>query len=349
MKEEFRSKLVGSEAKRSFEFKTDSFDEQKREISISFSSETSNVVRYEYGERFTEILLHKKDSINFDRLRDVGTVLYHHDPMHIIGPIRKLQLNENLGRCEAVIGFDETEEGNTRMMQVKNKSLRGTSFGYTRDQLYELKPKERYQLGTRMITGSEDPNDITIIVERWTPTEITLTPKPWDTDVGVGRSLDSKSDETITTKEGKKMADETKTLTEEQIRSIIVDAIDKAVPTVVEKTRASLIEDSKPKLNVTTEQFRDLTTRASALSPEAMNKVTNLCLEGKTEPEILRYLNDELVKGSDAHKAGVPPNRDAAKRGEKQATNDENVRSFKDITDDQFLNTLKSPGYQLIN
>ena len=348
MKDELIRKLQGSEAKRSFEFKVDAFDEKKREIAVSFSSETANVVRYEYGERFTEILLHTKDAINFERLREVGSVLYHHDPLRIVGPIRNLQLNEQLGRCESIIGFDDTEEGNLRMTQVKNKSLKGTSFGYTRDQIYELKPKERYQLGTRAIIGSDDPNDITVIIERWTPTEITLTPKPWDTDIGVGRSMDDNVDPKKI-KEGKKMGDENKTLDKEQIRSIIGEELKNIIPDVVSQTRAALIEDARPKLKVTVEQFRDLTNRAAALSPDAMNKVTTLCLEGKTEPEILRYLNDELVKDSDGDKAGIDKDEDPAKRTNKQTKTTEKVRTFKEVSDDQFFNTLKNPGYQLIN
>ena len=95
--------------RRSFEFVTDSFNEEKREVMLSFSSETEEVERW-FG---IEVLSHRDNAVDLKRLRTVGSLLFGHRD-EIIGPIKKIQINKEKGRGEALVGFDETEEGNTR-------------------------------------------------------------------------------------------------------------------------------------------------------------------------------------------------------------------------------------------
>ena len=328
---------------RSFEFKKDSLDKEKREVMLSFSSETSDVERW-FG---IEILSHKKGAMNLKRLRSVGALVFNHTS-EIIGPIKKVQNNEKLGRGEALVGFDPTEEGNKRMLQVETGSLRGVSFHYRIKKMRELAPGEEYELASKTVKGQKDKP--IMIAEEWEPTEISLLPQPYDISVGVGRALTRSLEgiEVINHKqEDKKMGDENKnTMDAEQIRSLIGEELKKIVPDIVSQTKAALAEDAKPKMRVTTEEFRDLTNRASAISERAMNDVTNLCLEGKTEPEVLRFIADELVKGADGGNSGNRNDgEDGTKRDlDKNKGSNENIRSFKDITDEQFFNTLKNPG-----
>lgn len=342
--------------RRSFEFKQDSFDEGKREVTLSFSSETEDVVRREYSGDFIEVLSHKKGAVNLKRIRSAGSFLYHHDPKLIIGPIKRVQINEKEGRGEAVVGFDNTPEGNLRMEQVKSGSLKGSSLDYTRDKVIQLMGNEEYQVGSKTVRGSKDDSKMTAIVEKWTPIEISLTPKPFDIDVGVGRSLEDKKLINFN-KEGKKVGNENEnknTLDATQVRSMVTEGITEAlkvvIPNIVTDVKNALTEDAKPKLRVSPEEFRDLTNRASAISPEAMNEVTNRLLDGKTEPEILRYLTDELTKTADGDNAGGTGGDDGTKRADdKKKTGDQNVRSFKDVTDDQLWNTLKNPAGHIYN
>ena len=335
--------------RRSFEFKKDSFDEEKREVMLSFSSETDQVKRW-FG---TEVLSHRAGAMDLKRLRAVGSLLFSHSD-EIIGPIKKVQVNEASGRGEALVGFDETPEGNKRMLQVKNKSLRGVSLHYRVKRYLELAPGEEYQLGSKTIKGRKD--DPIIIAEKWEPTELSLLPQPYDDTVGVGRSLTRslKGIELINfNKEDDRMADENKnTLDTEAVRSMvtagITEALKAAIPDIVTQTKNALKEDTQPKLRVSPEVFRDLTNRASAMSPEAMNEVTNRLLDGKTEPEVLRYLTDELTKTSDADNPGVAGGGDGSKRVENK-TGDQNIRSFKDVSDDQIFNTLKNPSGHIYN
>lgn len=332
--------------RRSFEFKKDSFDEDKREVTLSFSSETEDVTRREYCGDIVEVLSHKRGAVNLKRIRSTGSFLYHHDPKLIIGPIKRVQINEKEGRGEAVVGFDHTPEGNLRMEQVKSGSLKGSSLDYIRDKVIEVMEDEEYQLGSKIIRGLKDNKKMTAIVTKWTPIEISLTPKPFDINVGVDRSLEDKKLINFN-KEGKKVGDENKnTLDATQVRTMvsegITEALKKLVPNLVDQTRAAIVEDAKPKLKVTPEEFRDLTNRASALSSDAMNKVTNLILDGKTEPEVLRYLTDELVKDADGENAGGNIKGDGSKRAGKKDEN--NIRSFKDTDDDNFYEALKSPA-----
>ena len=329
--------------RRSFEFKPDSFDEEKREVMLSFSSETEEVERW-FG---VEVLSHRQGAPDLRRLRSVGSLLFGHSD-EIVGPIKKVQINEASGRGEALVGFDETPEGNKRMLQVKNKSLRGVSVDYRIRQMRELQPGEEYQLGSRIIKGRKDKP--VMVAERWEPVEISLLPKPADIDVGVGRSL-SRSLEGIEiikpNKEDSKMGDENKNSVDlSQVRTLVQDTLKeelkKIVPDIVTQTQAAITESAKPKIAVSTETFRDLTTRAAAVSPNVMNSVTNLILEGKTEPEVLRFLNDEIVKGSDSHNANVNNNGDNQNR--QNNNNTENVRSFKEVEDDVFFNSLKNPA-----
>lgn len=328
--------------RRSFEFVTDSFDEEKREVMISFSSETENVERW-YG---VEVLSHKDNSVNLKRLRTVGSLLFAHSD-EIIGPIKKVQINTKRGCGEALVGFDETPEGNRRMLQVKNKSLRGVSIDYRIQRMYELQPDEEYQLASKIIKGRKDKP--VMIAEKWEPIEISLLPKPADSDVGVGRAF-SRSLEGIEinkrNKESKPMEKEEK-IEKEQIREIVNNVVKESlkeiIPDIVMEVKRSIVDKNRPNINIEPEIFKDITNRAYAISSETMNKVTNFILEGKTEPEVLRFLNDELIKNTDSNNAGNFLKGKETEENRNQKNKDENIRSFKDLNDDRFWETLKNP------
>ena len=273
-------------------------NEESREIEISFSSEEP-VERW-FGK---EILLHGEKNVDFKRLRNVGSLIYGHnayDMKNIIGPIKKVFLDVGEKNARALVGFDEDETGNIAMQKVKNKSLRGVSFGYD------------ITKGRRLLEDEEwtDPDSNrtfkgpAIIGTRWMPYEMSLTPIPADATVGVGREMTRSLDGVDITTNKKQEDSEMK---EEEIRALIESVLEEratpqapSIDEIVKQVRAAMDEDSKPKMNITVDQLQDRTARAAAVSDECFKQVTTDALAGKTEAELLRTINDAMTKSPDA-------------------------------------------------
>jgi len=164
---------------RSFEFNREWLNEEKREAQISFSSETLEVKRW-WG---IEILDHSPGAVDLSRLKKIGAHLFNHNPDRIIGPIKKPKIED--GRGVAIVGYDETGEGNQALIRTKSGSLRGVSVGYRVKEFKELVPGEEHQMATKTIKGRKDK--LIRVATKWEPVEISSTPVPWDTSVGLGR------------------------------------------------------------------------------------------------------------------------------------------------------------------
>jgi len=292
-------------------------------------------------------LSHNEGAVDLRRLKNVGSFVYSHGD-EIIGPIKRVWLDE--GRGCSKVGFDETDDGNKRMIQVDNGSLRGMSFRYRVFRYKELAPGEKYQLKSREIVGKKDKP--IFIAEKWEPIHISALPDPFDASVGIGRSLERSLEgiEIVGSNKntgGKEiMGDENKGLTTDQVRGMLKEELKGLLPdlskTIVDQVRAAIADDAKPKIKVDTLSMKDLVTRARAIGPGATNGLMDLMFEGKTEPELLRFLNDEITKKSDGQNfegAGG----DGTQRGQK-GENETQIRSFKDVDEDTFLNTIKNPG-----
>jgi len=151
-------------------------NEETREVRLTFSSE-ARVKRW-FG---VEILKHGPENVDLSRLENIGAVLVNHDPNQIAGAIRDVEIGADR-RGHAVIAFDKDPAGEAAFLKARSGSLRGVSVGYLINQARRVLEDETYvdpDLGEL-----EGP---TLIAERWTPYEITLTPIPADADVGVGR------------------------------------------------------------------------------------------------------------------------------------------------------------------
>ena len=165
---------------RSFEIDQRAFSEEKREISVSISSETEEVERW-FG---IEILSHNRGAVDLKRIKTVGAHLFNHDPNRIIGPVKSAQVKNGMGY--AVLGYDETDEGETALIRTKNNSLRGISVRYLVREYKELAPGEEYQLATKTVKRKDKP---IMIATRWEIVDISSTPVPFDSSVGIGREL----------------------------------------------------------------------------------------------------------------------------------------------------------------
>ena len=158
------------------DLKSAEIDENSRKIKLSFSSE-------EPYERWfgVEILDHKEESVNMERLRQTGCVLFNHNRDVVIGKIVSVSIVNNRG--EAEIEFDDDEVSDKIYQKVKNKTLKGVSVGYIVNRYESVKEGKKSTDGR--FTGPCH------IATSWEPYEISIVSVPADPTVGVGRELEA--------------------------------------------------------------------------------------------------------------------------------------------------------------
>lgn len=157
---------------RSFELDRSKVNEDARSVELSFSSEAP-VVRW-FGQ---EVLLHGEANVDLKRLRSMGSALLNHNPDRIVGRVDNPRIEDKRGAATVV--FDEDEDGERAFGKVKSRSLRGVSVGYAINAAKKLQEGEEWR-------GYQGP---AIIATRWTPYEISLTPVPADSSIGIGREM----------------------------------------------------------------------------------------------------------------------------------------------------------------
>lgn len=169
--------------RRAFAIQKRDVNEQDRTISLTFSSETNQVCRWDYelGGAVPEILLHSDGACDLSPVRDAGSVLRNHDPDQIVGVPVEVSIDPETKKGRAVIRFGNTQIARDAFQDVKDGILRGVSFGY------EITAAERVKRGETSAAGIAGP---ALVATKWRVHEITLTPIPADSDVGVGRSQD---------------------------------------------------------------------------------------------------------------------------------------------------------------
>ena len=314
-------------------------DEEKRELTVSFSSETEEVIRFFGEEIAVEILSHEPNAVDLSRLKKVGSHLFNHNPDRIIGPLKNPQNIDGIGR--AILGYDETEEGQLRLTQSKSGSLKGVSVRYDPIKMKRLEPGEIYKLATKEVKGRKDIP--VYIVTRWQPIEISSTPVPADASVGPGRG---RSLEGIEIEKSKFNNKEETEMEEKEVQTMIDKAFEKVpeqlralVPDIVTEIRSTLTEEAKPKMAVSVEQLQELIGRGKAISQEAEIIVSRMAVvEGKNEQEITRYLLDEATKDPDAGDKGDLKGGTGLKKGE--GNEHARIESFEQVEDDDFFKGL---------
>lgn len=169
---------IREHCQRTFPFEVREIDDKQRRVHISFSSEKP-VERF-FGQ---EILCHDKDSVQLDRIQEIGVALFNHNRDFVIGVPEGITLNETERRCHAEIRFDDDEDGEKIFRKVKNGILRGVSVGYTVEEWEEVKA------GAVSTNGRfKGP---ACIATKWTPFEISIVSVPADSDVGVNREIEA--------------------------------------------------------------------------------------------------------------------------------------------------------------
>nr|DAJ16856.1 MAG TPA: major capsid protein [Caudovirales sp. ctMlE25] len=167
-----RNKAIGT---RSLPFELREINEEKRTVTLSFSSEEPYT---RFGK--AEILDHSDGAVDLTRLNEIGCVLFNHNRDIVLGKVLKAWIEDNRGVAE--IRFDEDEKSNEIYEKVKNKTLRGTSVGY--------RIKSIENVAANSVSTDKRFAGPCYIARQWEPFEISIVSVPADPTVGVSRDFE---------------------------------------------------------------------------------------------------------------------------------------------------------------
>lgn len=156
-------------------------DEKARTIKVSFSSETRAVTAWHWDlGQVPEILSHGREACDLSPLINAGSVLLNHDGRIPVAVPLAVSIDSEARRGQATIHFPEGDADAERAWtKVRTKLIRGVSVGF------DIAAEEYVKAGCRSSQGHEGP---CIVATRWIVHEISLTPIPADSSVGVGRA-----------------------------------------------------------------------------------------------------------------------------------------------------------------
>jgi hypothetical protein len=313
---------------RFFELERAALDEEKRELTLSFSSEMP-VERW-FG---AEVLLHGEKNVELGRLRATGSLLYHHNPediRNVLGPVKRVWLDGRRGY--ALVGFDEDEDAERAMKKVRSKSLRGVSFAYVINKARRLQEKEEW---TDEETGKKYTGPA-IVGTRWEPYEITLTPTPADPTVGPGREAPRSLEgiEIIETRSNPTNQEEQQ-MDKEQIMQMIRDALASELPALTQQLRDALAAEGRPQFAVEASVLAEILGRATAAGgAELKGKIMDMALEGRSEPELLRAVVEGIRPPDAQDTSGSPP----------PGTPPAGIPTLGDMPDEEFARMICEPS-----
>lgn len=338
---------------RSFEIDLRALDEEKREVTLSFSSE-EEISRWE----IIEVLDHSAGAVDLRRLKKMGAYLFNHNPDRIIGPVFEAKI-EN-GRGIARVGYDDTEEGSLALARTKSGSLKGISVGYRVQKYRLLGDGEEYQLATKKITGRKNV-DI-YVATKWMPIEISSTPIPADSSVGVNRDFFERSIEAggieIEGLTGRRVFPnnlEDFDMTRDETRALILEM----VPEIAAQLRGALgggvslsgqtevgsQDQQRAVVNGFSLEERDLIQRATAVSSFCVGEIMDMILAGRSVEECSRKIHEICIAGCDAKDSGAFPGDDGTRRLPANSTpaGPGRVSNFKQLTDEEFFRAIANP------
>lgn len=156
-------------------FSRDCIDAEARTVKLSFSSETPVLREDAKGNRYWEVLDHSK--VDMSRMREGSPLLFGHNKQSHLGSVVSAEISgDRVGR--ALVKFGRGALATEKLNDVIDGHLRHTSVG---GDLTNAEPIEDGERGGIPV----------IRFRNWAPTEISLTPLPADSRVGIGRSTDS--------------------------------------------------------------------------------------------------------------------------------------------------------------
>ncbi|HFG7647158.1 TPA: phage major capsid protein [Salmonella enterica subsp. enterica serovar Javiana] len=167
-----------------------------RIIELAFSSEEpyTRVYTDQNGDpvELQEILVHDVDAVDLTVLNDKASMLFNHDFDNHIGVVVPGSARidgDRVGR--ALVQFSKVGQlANETFEKVKEGTMSKVSVGYT------------------VIEGYPDFSKGVYFVSRWQPYEISIVSVPADSTVGVGRSLNTITDEPANNEEQREVNEE---------------------------------------------------------------------------------------------------------------------------------------------
>ncbi|EDN2187234.1 major capsid protein [Salmonella enterica] len=181
-----------------------------RIVELAFSSEApySRIYADQNGDpvELKEILVHDKDAVDLDVLNDKASLLFNHEFDNHIGVVvpGSARIDED-GVGRALVKFSQVGQlANETYDKVKEGTMSKVSVGYT------------------VLEGHADFSKGVYFVTKWQPYEISIVSVPADSSVGVGRSLNTITDEPANNEENREVEvenKETEIKPEEEIRS----------------------------------------------------------------------------------------------------------------------------------
>lgn len=183
-----------------------------RIVELAFSSEApySRIYTDQNGDpvELKEILVHDKDAVDLDVLNDKASLLFNHEFDNHIGVVvpGSARIDED-GVGRALVQFSKVGQlANETFEKVKEGTMSKVSVGYT------------------VLEGHADFSKGVYFVTKWQPYEISIVSVPADSSVGVGRSLNTITDEPANNEENREVEvenkeQETEIKPEEEIRS----------------------------------------------------------------------------------------------------------------------------------
>ncbi|EGT1420793.1 phage major capsid protein [Salmonella enterica] len=178
-----------------------------RIVELAFSSEApySRIYTDQNGDpvELKEILVHDKDAVDLDVLNDKASLLFNHEFDNHIGVVVQgsARIDED-GVGRALVQFSKVGQlANETFEKVKEGTMSKVSVGYT------------------VLEGHADFSKGVYYVTKWQPYEISIVSVPADSSVGVGRSLNTITDEPANNEENREVEVETEIKPEEEIRS----------------------------------------------------------------------------------------------------------------------------------
>lgn len=255
-------------------------DVENRTIEIAFASETP--VKRDFGEGIgvlNEILKCTPDSVNLTRMLNGAPLLIEHDFTRHVGIVLDARVDSD-NVCRAIVKLSSIQEAETIFTMIQEGIRTKISVGYN---------IESYHI--------EGEN---LIVDLWSPYEVSSVSVPADDYVGVSRSLNTNE---IQLSEGEQMDIENQ---QEELRTDdVVEQIEEEVKESTESDEHVEVQESSEAVEETkTVEVQDSTeiVEIEAQERAALNK-------GESDEIRIRELTAiaELFKvdGSEAIKSGV--------------------------------------------
>jgi HK97 family phage major capsid protein len=150
-------------------------DDQQCSIEMSFSSE---IPVERYGE--FEILTHSDEAVDMSRMETGAPLLLNHNQENQIGVVDKAWIDKLTKKGRAVVRFSKEDDAQKIFREVQDGIRRNVSVGY--------------QINKSRIESRKGYSKPIMIVENWTPMEVSIVSVPADSSVGVGRSMSENSE-----------------------------------------------------------------------------------------------------------------------------------------------------------